>query len=267
MQKVILLTHTPNPEKIVAAAAKLNYSASDVETLMDKLDDESISKFVQKLVSMGHESPTEHASFTFGIEGVSRAFMAQITRHRHATFSVQSQRYVRLDDFKYVIPPEIEKDEKAVRAFKDAMDDVAKNYLNLTEVLKKQHLQRIMKEKNLTDNSDEKLIKRVNSQAEKMAIEDARFTLPNSCETKMVVTMNARSLNNFFRLRCCNRAQWEIRSVAEKMLIEVKTVAPSLFTKSGPGCISGPCTEGAMTCGKINEVREYYQQIDKDIFK
>lgn len=261
MQKVILLTHTPEPEKIVAAAAKLNYSASDIGTLLDKLDDESIAKFVAKLVAMGHESPTEHAVFTFGIEGVSRAFMAQITRHRIATFSVQSQRYVRMDDFRYVIPPEIQDDPEGVKAFKASMDDAAKNYLSLAKVLKERHFERIIEEKGGSDKLCENQIKKIYSQAEKMAIEDARFTLPNACETKMVVTMNARSLNNFFRLRCCNRAQWEIRSVAEKMLIEVKKVAPSLFANAGPGCVSGPCTEGAMTCGKILEVREHYKQL------
>lgn len=264
MQKVILLTHTPDPEKIVAAAAKLNYSSSDVETLMDKLNGEAISRFVEKLVSMGHESPTEHASFTFGIEGVSRALMAQITRHRIATFSVQSQRYVRMDDFKYVIPPEIEKDGHAVEAFVSAMDDVAKNYLNLAKILKQQHKDRIISERGGLDNIDEKQMKRIDSQADKMAIEDARFCLPNACETKMVVTMNARSLNNFFRLRCCNRAQWEIRAVAEKMLIEVKKVAPSLFANAGPSCAFGPCAEGAMSCGKATEVRDYYKNLIND---
>ena len=262
MQRVVLLTHTPDPEKIVAAAAKLNYSASNIETLMDKLDDETVQKFVQKLVSMGHESPTEHASFTFGIEGVSRALMAQITRHRIATFSVQSQRYVRLDDFKYVIPPEIKKDDEAIKAFVKAMDDVAENYLNLAKILEKQHLDAMIAEKGGLENIDEKTLKKLKSKAEKAAIEDARFTLPNACETKMVVTMNARSLNNFFRLRCCNRAQWEIREVAQKMLVEVKKVAPSLFASAGPGCVGGPCPEGIMTCGKIDEVRKHYKSID-----
>jgi thymidylate synthase (FAD) len=92
-----------------------------------------------------------------------------------------------------------------------------------------------------------------------MAIEDARFVLPNACDTKMLVTMNARSLLNFFSHRCCNRAQWEIRALADQMLCLVKEVAPSLFAAAGPGCVRGPCPEGSMTCGRMEEVRARYR--------
>ena len=97
--------------------------------------------------------------------------------------------------------------------------------------------------------------KKAKSASEKKAIEDARFVLPNACDTKMILTMNARSLLNFFHLRCCNRAQWEIRDVATQMLKLVKPIAPTIFAKAGPGCLSGPCPEGRMTCGKMQEVR------------
>ena len=210
MMTVRLIAHTPEPEKVVAAAAKLCYSDAHITDLLDGLTEEKTASFLTMLSDLGHASPIEHASFTFGIEGVSRTLLAQITRHRIASFSVQSQRYVRLDDFRYVIPPEIEAIPEAKEAFIASMN------------------------------------------------EDARFVLPNACETKMVVTMNARSLQNFFHLRCCSRAQWEIRALAEEMLRLVYPVAPHLFRTAGPACVSGPCPEGRMCCGKTTEVRAQY---------
>jgi thymidylate synthase (FAD) len=203
------------------------------------------------LSDLGHASPIEHASFTFGIEGVSRTLLAQITRHRLASFSVQSQRYVRLDDFRYVVPPEIEAIPEAKAAFIDSMNEDAKRYLDLAKKLEDGHTARLMAE-----GMPEKAAR---SKAAKQANEDARFVLPNACETKMVVTMNTRSLLNFFRLRCCNRAQWEIRALAEEMLRLVYPVAPHLFRTAGPGCLTGACPEGKMCCGKTAEVRAKYE--------
>lgn len=254
--KVALIAHTPNPEQVVAAAAKLCYSNTDVQHLLEGLTPEKSREFVQKLTSLGHESPTEHASFTFAIEGVSRALLAQISRHRIASFSVQSQRYVRLDQFEFVTPQAVEHSPKSAEVFSQAMEQAAQQYTRIADVLKEGHFQRLLKE-----GVEEKTAKR---QAEKMAIEDARFVFPNACTTKMIVTMNARSLNNFFRHRCCERAQWEIRNLADEMLRLVYPVAPSLFEKSGPGCVKGSCPEGAMTCGKIKQIREKYQQLKKE---
>ena len=124
---VTLIAHTNDPEKTIAAAAKLCYSDAHIETLLDGLTPEKTAAFLQKLNDFGHASPIEHASFTFGIEGVSRTFLAQVTRHRIASFSVQSQRYVRLEDFRYVIPPEIGADPAAKAAFIDAMNADAKH--------------------------------------------------------------------------------------------------------------------------------------------
>lgn len=248
--KVQLIAHTPNPEQVVAAAAKLCYSDCSVQDLMDGLDEESCRKFLRRLASMGHESPTEHANFTFAIEGVSRSLLAQITRHRIASFSVQSQRYVRLDSFEYVIPPEVENLAEAKKAFVQAMEQQADEYYRIAALLKAEHTFRLMQQ----GMSEEEAKKK----AEKMAIEDARFVLPNSCTTKMIVTMNARSLNNFFRHRCCNRAQWEIRELAEEMLRQVRDVAPTLFEHAGPPCVSGSCPEGKMTCGKAAEMKQRY---------
>ena len=251
--KVQLIAHTPEPEKVVAAAAKLCYSHVGIDELMDGLTPEKSAEFVKMLATMGHESPTEHASFTFAIEGVSRSLLAQITRHRIASYSVQSQRYVRLENFEHVTPPEIAKDPEAAAAYAEMMESQAKSYQKLASILKENHKKELM-----AAGDDEKTALR---KAEKMAIEDARFVLPNACDTKMIVTMNTRSLNNFFARRCCNRAQWEIRELAEEMFRLVYKVSPALFAASGPACCHGPCPEGKMTCGKAAEMRAKYAEL------
>lgn len=248
---VKLLAYTPEPEKAVACAAKLCYSSADIDTLYDGLTEEKVSSFLDHLSAIGHESPIEHASFTFGIEGVSRSLLAQITRHRLASFSVQSQRYVKENAFSFVLPPEIEAVPEAKEEFLKAMEEDQKHYENLTSLLLEKH-----KKELLAQGEEEKSAAR---KAEKKAIEDARFVLPNACTTKMVCTMNARSLMNFFALRCCNRAQWEIRELATMMLREVKKAAPHLFQNAGPGCVRGACPEGSMSCGKAAEVREKFK--------
>ena len=248
MPTVRLLAHTPDPETLVAAAAKLCYSRSDAATLMDGLTPQKTEDFINMLSEIGHESPIEHISFTFAIEGVSRAFLAQITRHRLASYSVQSQRYVKKDQFEYILPPEIAKNDEAKQLYLETMASLEETYRKLAAMLTQQQLA------NIPDPTPEQ-----RKAAEKTAIEDARFVLPNACDTKMVVTMNARSLLNFFRLRCCNRAQWEIREVARQMLMLVREVAPHIFAKAGPACLKGPCPEGAKTCGKMVEVRKLYK--------
>lgn len=246
--RVELLTYTPDAEKMVAAAAKLCYAKSDIATLTDALTPERTESFLQMLSDLGHESPIEHASFTFGIEGVSRTLLAQITRHRLASFSVQSQRYVEKNNFEYILPPAIDAIPEAREEFIRAMEEDALHYDSLREKLKKGHCKRMIKE-GMSPEAAEKA-------AGKMANEDARFVLPNACDTRMIVTMNARSLYNFFRLRCCNRAQWEIRELAWEMLALVKGVCPTLFKSAGPACASGACTEGKMSCGRAKEIRE-----------
>lgn len=229
---VTLITYTPDPERLVTAAARLCYSSSAISGIMRLMTDEEIEERINNLINSGHLSPFEHASFTFGIEGVSRSLLAQITRHRIASFSVQSQRYVDEAGFDYVVPPEIQGDEQAQTLFLQAMESAKQSYESLTALLQHRY-QKDMPEK----------------AAHKKAIEDARFVLPNACTTKMMVTMNARSLLNFFSLRCCNRAQWEIREVAWQMLGLAKGVAPHLFASAGPGCLRGTCPEGKMSCG------------------
>jgi thymidylate synthase (FAD) len=254
---VELLAYTPEPEKIVAAAAKLCYSPSSIDTIMDGLTEEKTASYVEMLSALGHESVIEHASFTFGAQGVSRSLLAQITRHRMASFSVQSQRYVSEKDFDYVIPPEIAAIEDAKKEFIKAMIEDGKHYDKLSAILKETHMKKLM-----MDGIDEKTAA---AKAEKLANEDARFVLPNACTTKMIFTMNSRSLLNFFNIRCCNRAQWEIRELALEMYKLVVAVAPHIFSKSGPSCVAGPCPEGKMSCGKANEMRRLYESIAKGI--
>lgn len=253
MAKVFLLAHTPNPEHTVASAAKLCYSSSSISNLTDNLTDEKAASFVEMLSEIGHESPIEHASFTFGIEGVSRALLAQITRHRMASFSVKSQRYVREGSFEYITPPEIAAVPEALEIYEEIMAEDQKRYDRLAEILKEKHIKTF-----LTEGKDEKTAARM---AEKKAIEDARFVLPNSCETQMIMTMNARSLHNFFKHRCCARAQWEIQDIANQMLALVCEVAPNLFKNAGPSCLNGPCPEGKMSCGRAKEMKEYYRSL------
>ncbi len=248
--KVTLITHTPLPEKVIASSAKLCYSAATIDTVMDGLTEEKTAAFVDMLGEIGHESPIEHASFTFGIEGVSRSLLAQLTRHRMASYSVQSQRYVHEKMFDYVLPPEIEAVPEAAEEYRRAMEEDQAHYDRLTDILKEKHLRDM-----LVSGMDEKAAARM---AEKKAIEDARFVLPNACATKLMMTMNARSLMNFFHHRCCNRAQWEIRDLAEKMYILCVEAAPHLFRNAGPKCVHGACPEGKMSCGMAKQVREHY---------
>lgn len=236
--KVELLTYTPDPEKVVASAAKLCYSKSDIETLMKGLTEEKVDSFLDKLSSMGHQSPQEHVSFTFGIEGVSRSLLAQITRHRVASFSVQSQRYVDMSTASFVVPQEI-KENGLEGIFMESVNSSLNYYNKLKKILTD-----IYVKEGITE-----------AKASKKAQEDARFVLPEACSTKIIMTMNARELNHFFRLRCCNRAQWEIRELATEMLRLVYPVAPKLFANAGPSCVGGTCPEGAMSCGKIATVR------------
>lgn len=251
--KVTLLTHTPEPEKTIAAAAKLCYASSDIDTLLEGLTEEKTTSFLDMLSSVGHQSPIEHVTFTFGIEGVSRALLAQITRHRIASFSVQSQRYVEEKNYEFVTPPEIAVIPEALEEFNKQMDSAITSYNKLTDILKEKHYKAF-----ILDGFEEK---EAAKKAQKKAIEDARFVLPNACDTKMIMTMNARSLLNFFKLRCCSRAQWEIKALADEMLRLCYHAAPVIFKNAGPECVRGKCAEGNMTCGKMKEIQRYYKEL------
>lgn len=242
--RVELLYHTESPEEKVATAAKLCYSSAGITQLKQGVASQDQTGFIRKLMEMGHHSPVEHVSFTFGVEGVSRSLLAQITRHRLASFSVKSQRYVKESGgeggvFNYIIPPRIANlGPEYVQKFKRQMEKIQSWYDEWLDVL--------------SPGGD--------STGESVR-EDARFVLPNATETKFVVTMNARELHHFFNVRCCNRAQWEIRALATEMLRLVKGVAPVLFELAGPRCLQGPCPEGEASCGKAQEVRKKFKNL------
>lgn len=235
--RVELLRFTENPEEIVAMGARLCYSDAGIGEIREGVERRDQGKYIERLMEIGHLSPVEHASFTFGIEGVSRILLAQITRHRVASFSVKSQRYVGAaggdgGTFNYVVPAGVEAlGPAAMERFEAQMAAIQRWYDGWVAEL---------------------------GGGGEGSFEDARFVLPGAAETRMIVTMNARELHHFFRLRCCYRAQWEIREVAWTMLGQVRRAAPNLFGQAGPGCVHGGCAEGRMSCGRAAEVRERY---------
>lgn len=231
--KVSILAHTPNIENVIASSGRLCYSKVGVNELLQKHSKEDNERFIKMLADMGHHSPLEHVSFTFAVEGVSRALTHQLVRHRIASYSQQSQRYVNLDKtFDYIMPPSIEKNEVTTTVFKNAMKDIKRYYDYLVDSLEESYISNGMNKR----------------EANKKAIEDARYVLPNACETKIVFTMNVRTLLHFFEKRCCSRAQWEIRNLANEMLRQCKEISPILFSSAGSTCKKGYCTEGKMSC-------------------
>lgn len=248
--KVELLTHTPYPENLVATAAKLCYSSATVNELQDNLTDADVERFIDMLMELGHESPLEHITFTFAIEGISRSCTHQLVRHRIASYSQKSQRYVNEEGFDYIVPPSIERHPYLKTLFETEMNHIQNKYDYLRSCLATE----IMNDEGVSKEA-----------AEKRANEDARFLLPNACETKIIVTMNIRSLFNFFKHRCCNRAQWEIRAVATEMLRLCREVAPHIFNKAGPSCYTiGKCPEGKMSCGEIQQVKQFFDPEYRD---
>ena len=226
---VQLLTHTSEPEQTVAAAARLCYSDASIARLMER-GREDREAFLKKILSLGHLSVLEHASFSFGIEGISRACSHQLVRHRIASYSQQSQRYVsHKERFAAVTPPTIAARPELQARFDALLSEVHAVYGELLEA--------------------------------GIPAEDARFVLPNAAQTKIVLTMNARELRHFFALRCCRRAQWEIRAMAVEMLRLARQAAPLLFADAGPGCLAGRCPEGPMTCGEMTAVREEFRNL------
>jgi len=212
--KVTLLAYTPDADRICAAAGNSCYSERPSAEIVEDIDSE---KMLSRIVGMGHHSVIEHAVFTFCVEGVSRALTHQLVRHRVASFSQQSQRYVSMDRATYVTPHTVEGNEDALKLYDSAMDDIWDAYKKLEEM--------------------------------GIPAEDARYLLPNGCTTNITITMNARELLHFFSLRCCNRAQWEIREMADQMLKICKEKSPVIFKNAGPPCVRGPCPEGKKTCG------------------
>ena len=228
--RVVLLDAPKDALALIYAACRQCYSpkyAGDIFTEA-RADTAKAKAFIEGVVASGHESPLEHAKFTFAIEGVSRALTHQLVRHRIASYSQQSQRYVKADDFDYVIPPSIECDPEMLAEYKKVMDDIKRSYNSL---IKKFELKGTKGEE---------------------ANQDVRFVLPQAAETKIVATMNCRELIHFFKERCCSRAQWEIRALANAMLDICKKELPEVFARAGAKCEELKyCPEGGkFNCGK-----------------
>ncbi len=233
--KVKLLAFTPNPDRIAAASAFSTVSEQGAAELIETVDDDKMRKVLKSVVDRGHHSVIEHASFTFSVEGVSRACTHQLVRHRIASYSQQSQRYVKYDKPAFVTPHTIEKNTEAKKIFSESLENMIGDYKKLLEI--------------------------------GIPPEDARFLLPNATPTNIVITMNARELMHFFSLRCCYRAQWEIREMADAMLKEAKKAAPAIFENAGPSCVRlGFCpeknymTEYCKSVG-VEKIKEEYKSV------
>ena len=215
---VELLYHTPDPERAIATAARLCYAPVGAAELMETMPDERVKSVLSTIMASGHFSTLEHASYTFAIDGVSRALTHQLVRHRLASFNQQSQRYVKFKDgVDVVVPDTVSATPETQAVFDEAIEACVSAYRKLLDA--------------------------------GVPAEDARYLLPNAAESKIVVTMNVRELLHFFNLRCCNRAQWEIREMAHRMLKLVRPTAPFVFAAAGAPCVSGTCPEGKMSCG------------------
>jgi len=221
---VKLIAGTPDAAKVVAAAAKICYSPSGAVGIMDGLDPQKTASFLKMLRESGHLSPFEHVSFTFAIEGLSRVASHQLVRHRLASYSQQSQRYVGMSGQVCIIPPEVAKNIDALAVFRKQAENAWSCYEELIEM--------------------------------GIPKEDARFILPHGAETRLVMTMNARELHHFFALRLCRRAQWEIRELARQMLLLVREEAYEIFDTAGPSCI----TEGI--CNEANSCKNPYKSME-----
>lgn len=231
--KVKLLRFTADPELLCGVAALTSTKSGSPSETFEKMDLEHARRVIKRVTGYGHTSVIEHASFTFSLEEVSRAMTHQLVRHRIASYTQQSQRYVTYDTVeKYVTPPSIERNIEARRIFSDALEKISETYRKLLEM--------------------------------GIPKEDARFILPNAAKTNIVLTMNARELRHFFNLRCCRRSQWEIRKVAIEMLKQVKNVAPSLFENAGPSCVElGYCPEGKMKPPEcdVSQIKNKFQNL------
>lgn len=222
--KVTVISHTNDPEKTIVAAIRQCYSPLSGKDLWDEVTDDQKRRLISQVVSSGHTSTIEHAYFTFSIEGVSRALTHQLVRHRIASYSQKSQRYVKEGEFEYILPPTIAKNQQLKKTYLKELESIQDCYSKLL--------------------------------AEGIPAEDARMLLPNACETKIVVTMNCRALFNFFGERLCLRSQWEIRQMASLMLRECKKIAPNVFKYAGPSCVTEKiCWQGKLHCGKPDRIK------------
>ena len=224
--KVNLVSFTKDPEITCAKCASVSWRRKS----MKDVSLEEAREIIRRVLGYGHESVIEHACFTFFVEDISRSLTHQLVRHRIASYTQQSMRYVDLTKSEaYFIKPEtIAKQEELSGLF----DEVMTRCKTVYDTLRRKGV----------------------------PPEDARFVLPIAMQAKIAVTMNARELRYFFMMRCCLRAQWEIRELANRMLKICKTTAPSLFENTGPSCVKfGYCPEAELACGKLNQVLKRYK--------
>ncbi len=214
--KIKLLRHTADAELLCGAAALTTTKSGSPSETLEKMNIETAKQIIKRVTGYGHTSIIEHASFTFSIEEASRAMTHQLVRHRIASYTQQSQRYVTYGTLEnYVTPQNITDNAEAKKIFEETLEKISETYQKLLKM--------------------------------DIPKEDARFILPNAAKTNIIVTMNARELRHFFNVRCCTRAQWEIRAAAMEMLKQARNVAPALFGNSGPTCVEmGYCPEGKM---------------------
>ena len=232
--EVKMIAHTDAGESVCGVASK-----NCVSETMPELGDDDLLKSMKGAIKSGHESVLEHWSATFAVSGVSRALTHQLVRHRIASYSQQSQRYVDMGKFEYVTPDSISRRREGnvdpyfyLQEYEHLMDEISKLYQGM-----------------IIGGIPE---------------EDARYILPNACTTNIVVSMNARQLRHFFALRCCERAQKEIRELANKMLEECIKVAPNIFSDAGPSCVQrGYCVEGKKSCGLRPTMKELLKSYEE----
>lgn len=228
--RVLLVAHTPDPDRVCAQAALVSKWPKGWSQFKEAWNDKTDLQHLTDAIEKGHVSVIEHACFTFSLEGISRSCSHQLVRHRIASYTQQSQRYVRIKEETFVIPESIQENPQARKLFQETLKAQFSTYQNLLDL--------------------------------GIPREDARFVIPNATKTNIIVTMNARELLHFFALRCCERTQWELRDVAWQMLTLVKKVAPLIFSKAGPSCVQlGYCPEGDLTCGKLKEMKEKAAQL------
>jgi len=232
--EVKLIAHTPDPDLVCAAAARTSRSSLPPAELFEKANSagerEKALKLLRQIIKSGHISVTEHCSFTFSVSGVSRALTHELVRHRIASYTQQSQRYVKVSGADSFVIPFTVRGTKSAELFSKALAGIKETYEKLIEA--------------------------------GVPVEDARYILPNATKTTITITMNGRELLHFFSLRCCERAQWEIQELAERMVKECRKVAPVIFEKAGPSCVQlGTCPEGEFSCGKLKEMKEKYAKL------
>ena len=234
---LLLLRHTPDPDRLVALAARRCYSARAADDIEEHLTGDAIERLLGFLRQRNHLSPFEHADFTFSADGISRALSHQLVRHRIASYSQESQRYVnymKVPTLPYIVPPSVAKNEEAQKIFDQAMHHTLEAYRAMVNA--------------------------------GVAPEDARYIFPNAIETKLVFTMNARSLFNFFEQRCCIKAQWEIRQLAFDMLKAVRQVAPQIFKNAGAPCQFATmpyCRENDAQCPQYKSMQKRMNRNDQ----